>query len=775
MQNSLSSQLTYRIMAVVLAMMIVITGLVFFMVRKSMLLEAQTCYMAILRKIQSESLRITTVIDMSTQNNAHDIEGDINNPEKLFEHTERIVNLSENIVCCAILFEPYYFPEKGRLFIPCARRDANGSVRVWQIDSTYHSEFSDVWYQDLIRKDTCNWSKPYIESRLFAGNDEPRLLKTFAVPLHNREGRPVALLLSDMSLEDLRVVLMKELDRAHEKYEDGCSQHSYSFSFSYDGVYLNHPDKDRIVKKNFIEEVKNTPDTLDDHILKEMMNNSEGSAMINIDGVPSWIYYQNIKKREMIGVIVVPEEVIFHHGRRLNTIILLLLLGGLVAIYFICRQQIRKTTTPLQRFAQSADEMALGNFFSPLPEIKGYDEVRQLHDAFANMQTSLSIYIDELRKTTTQKATLEHELKIANAIQMAMLPKAFTSRPDIDFYASLTPALDVGGDLYDYFLRDNRVFFCIGDVSGKGVPAALMMAVVRAMFRSEAQRADSATAIVDRLNRNLSEEYTAGYFVTMFVGILNLTSGHLDYCNAGHELPLIAGRPLDVKLNLPVGALPDWNYEGQQIQLQPDDMLFLYTDGLSEAKNSTGEQFGRKHVKQLASKHTTDTARQLIELMETEVHRHAGDTEQSDDITLLAIKWKNRGSVSLILKASMDNISHIEPFIAQTAAKAGLEDREAKRLRLAVEEAVANIINYGKATSISLQTAVEDNQMVLTIDDDGQPFDPTQDSPTDLSIPADKRPPGGLGIMLLHKMTEGLDYQRVDGHNILRIRKLIKA
>ncbi|MBO4658130.1 MAG: SpoIIE family protein phosphatase [Prevotella sp.] len=718
MTNSLSARLTYRIMVVVLVMMAIISGVVYFTVKKSMLVEAQGRYLNVLRKIQGETRRITTMVDMATLNNAHDIEEDLDNPEKMFDHMERIVQLSDNIACCCLLFEPYYYPSKGRLFIPYARRNADGSVRVSRIDSTYHSYFSDVWFQEQIKNDRPDWTKPYFESQWFAGNEEPRLLKTYTVPIHNREGHPVALLCSDLSLVDMRNGIMKELEQVHQMYEKGCSHHSYSFMFSYDGVYLNHPDKQRIVNKNFVEEVKETPDTLDDYVLASMMKNPEGSAMVKIDGVPSWIYYQNIKQRRMIGAIVVPKEVIFHNGRRLNIIILLTMILGLIAIYLFCRRQIK-----------------------------------DIADPFA-----------------AQKAAVDRELTIAHDIQMALLPKPFPEHADVDLYASLTPARNVGGDLYDYFLHKGRLVFCIGDVSGKGVPAALLMAVMRSMFRSEARRADSAADIVNAMNRNLCEEYTGGDFITMFVGMLDLATGHLDFCNAGHEAPLIAGQPLNILPNLPVGALSDWNYEGQQTQLRSGDMIFLYTDGLSEAKNTANQQFGRKNVVQLSNGHCTNTAQQLVVFMNDEVKRHAGDAEQSDDITLLAIRWQQ--PERLTMKASMDDIGSLDSFISHATHHAGMEERDAKRLRLAVEEAVANIINHGQATAITLQASVNENQLVLTIDDNGQPFDPTADSPTDLSVPADQRPPGGLGIMLIHKMADELNYQRIDGHNVLKIIKL---
>ena len=306
---------------------------------------------------------------------------------------------------------------------------------------------------------------------------------------------------------------------------------------------------------------------------------------------------------------------------------------------------------------------------------------------------------------------------------------------------------------------------------------------MRTLFRSEARRSDNAADIVETMNRLLCEENTADYFVTMFVGILDLTTGRLDYCNAGHEAPVVGGQPLNIKRNLPVGILPEWEYEGQQTQLQSGDMIFLYTDGLSEAENHAGKRLGRSHVQQLASQHTDETPQQLVQLMEDEVRRHAADTEQSDDITLLAVKWlKEQESMQCTLHASMDEISRLQPFVEQASQQAGLSDKESKRLRLAVEEAVANVINYGQATTITL-TAQADKGLpieeagggvlTLTIDDDGQPFDPTQGSDTDLTVPPDQRPPGGMGIILLQRMTDSLSYQRTDGHNILTLTKNI--
>ena len=719
MQKSLSARLTYHIMAVVLVMMVVIAAVVYFAVREYMLAEAQDRHLSIMLEHYQDMRRKLSEVYMAVENNVHDIERDLDHPDQLFDHMNRIVSQNGSIASCALVFKEYYYPSKGRLFIPFARRDDVGCVRVTRVDSTYHSEFSDIWVKEQMQKDESGWTKPYYESKIFASGQKQRLLATYGVPIHNSHGAPVAMICADLALEELSDSIMADVNKMVKNYEQGQRHHSYFFIVDRRGTIIMHPDEDRITK-NLEKEVGHE------------MKAHRGTCVTKIDGVESMMTYRGVHPVGWVMVFVTPLDAIQSNAKRLNIIILAVMLLGLLAIYFICRRQIKDIADPV----------------------------------------------------AMQKANLEHELKIANGIQMAMLPKTLnTPSGAVDLYAALTPARDVGGDLYDYFVHEDRLVFCIGDVSGKGVPAALLMAVMRSMFRSEARRAHSAAEIVETMNRNLSEEYTGGDFVTMFIGILDLNSGLLDYCNAGHEQPIVAGQPLTIIPNLPVGALSDWTYEGQQMQLKPGDMLFLYTDGISEAKNTANELFGRKRVNQLAAEHVTNSPQQLVELMESEVRRHAGDAEQSDDITLLAIQWhsQDNGDIShlspltshLSMSASMDDIGALEPFIAQATQQAGLDGREAKRLRLAVEEAVANVINHGQATAITLQASVEDKQLVLTIDDDGQPFDPTAESPTDFSVPADQRPPGGLGIMYLHKMTDGLAYQRVDGHNILKILKTI--
>jgi sigma-B regulation protein RsbU (phosphoserine phosphatase) len=768
--HSLSQSLTYRIMAVVLVMMVVITCIVYFYVKEYMVDEAEERYEGVLQRDHEEFRRKLSIVAIATRNYREEIEHDIDNPEKTLQKLNRFLQINSRIITCGVLYQPGNFPDRQRCLELVASHDTARAIHLRTIENDYSPYIDRHWFKEGIANDTAHWSEVYFEEGLIPGITGRRQLTTYCLPVHNKEGKPVAVFGADVLLENLRSELLDDLQDKIEKYERGSKHHSYNFVIDHDGTYILHPDDNRILNANFYEEAKRSANKIDDQVVASMMNGENGSAMVEIDGIPSWIYYRTVKRMDWRIAIVVPQEVISRNSRMLNTIILIVVLIGLVAIYFICQRMMHRTTQPLNRLAHSAREVAKGNFQSHLPDVKDNNEVRVLHDAFVDMQHSLADYVEQLQKTTSEKASIDQELKIANGIQMALVPKSFPERSDVSLYAFMNPALEVGGDLYDYYFNDNWLYFCIGDVSGKGVPAALVMAVTRTLFHSISMAEDKPERIVWRINRAVCESSDGSMFVTMFVGILNLTTGHLDYCNAGHETPLLSGQPLPVKRNKPVGALSDWNFEGQEAQLQPGDLLFLYTDGLSEARNQAGKQLGRATVAELVKQQACETPRQQVEEMAQEVYRYAANAAQSDDITMLAIKWQKQG---LTLHASMDETERLKPFITDVATQAGIAPKEIKRFRAAVEEAVVNIINYGQATTITLQTRQDDGQLLVTIDDDGLPFDPTQGSATDLSIPTDQRPPGGMGILMIQRMTDGQSYQRTDGHNILTLTKKI--
>lgn len=261
-------------------------------------------------------------------------------------------------------------------------------------------------------------------------------------------------------------------------------------------------------------------------------------------------------------------------------------------------------------------------------------QIRQLKQAY-----------DRLEEVTIQKERIESELRIAHDIQMKMVPNVFPTRPDIDIYASMIPAKEMCGDLYDFFVRNDQLYFCIGDVTGKGVPAALFMTVTKNLFRAYASNESTPDYIVSQMNHNLTEDNKSHMFVTLFVGILDLTSGLLRYCNAGHEDPIIVNREtrlLPINRIFPVGAVAGTPYQTQAIVMEPQTTIFLYTDGVTEAMTADKKMFGREQIideinRAIQAGQVAPKA--LIERMTAAVQAFVGDTEQSDDLTMLAINY----------------------------------------------------------------------------------------------------------------------------------------
>ena len=256
-----------------------------------------------------------------------------------------------------------------------------------------------------------------------------------------------------------------------------------------------------------------------------------------------------------------------------------------------------------------------------------------------SMHNKLQEAYDQLEETAAAKERIESELRIAREIQKRMLPHVFPKRRDVDLYAMMTPAKEVGGDLYCYALLDDMLYFCVGDVSGKGVPAALYMAEVTRMFRTLVDGHLSPNTIAARLNHALAEDNDQGMFVTMFIGLIHLKTGHMQYCNAGHNPPLLNGEYMKMESNAPIGLWSEVEYEGEEVDDMHGKTLFVYTDGINEAENINKEQFGDERLQALLKQDWGD-ARQTSETIHKAVEEFVGEAEPSDDLTKMCIKMK---------------------------------------------------------------------------------------------------------------------------------------
>ena len=259
---------------------------------------------------------------------------------------------------------------------------------------------------------------------------------------------------------------------------------------------------------------------------------------------------------------------------------------------------------------------------------------RRLQQAYHKLEDAYG----KLEETTTAKERIESELRIARDIQMSMIPQTFPKRSDLDLNGLMSPAKEVGGDLYDFEIIDNQLYFCVGDVSGKGVPASLFMTQAIRLFRAMAKERRKPNDIANRMNNELSENNDNGMFVTMFIGEADLTTGHLYYCNAGHNPPLLDGELINVESNAPIGLWPEIDFEGEELDCITGKLLFIYTDGLNEAENLAQEQYGDDRLQQKLQQMKSDTAKQVVDAFSQSVESHRNGAAPNDDLTMLAIR-----------------------------------------------------------------------------------------------------------------------------------------
>lgn len=257
----------------------------------------------------------------------------------------------------------------------------------------------------------------------------------------------------------------------------------------------------------------------------------------------------------------------------------------------------------------------------------------------------LKVAYDQLEKTTTIKERMESELRIASNIQMSMIPQVFPTKEGLDMYASMTPAKEVGGDLYNYLVKGDKLYFCIGDVSGKGVPAALFMTIATRGFRSLALMGKSPAEIATRLNLELSENNEMGMFVTMFICMFDMKLERMEYCNAGHNPPVIGNVDgqftfLDVEqTNAPIGLWPELEFKGEEINYFHNRLMLLYTDGLNEAENQKQEQYGEDRIIEQITSHATQNAQEIVKALKADTNLFRDGAEQNDDLTILAFRY----------------------------------------------------------------------------------------------------------------------------------------
>ena len=678
-------------------------------------------------QLESTRLKISAVIDeaeTAVRNSVWIAQWSLGYPDSMVAVTRRIVCENPVVVGSTIALVPGYLPSRP-LFSPYSyQMPGENEVHYRQLATEAYDYPSQEWFVKPLELQAGYWSEPYVDE---GGGDI--LMTTYSMPLWDYKGRLAAVLTADISLDWLT-----DLVGNVEVYPN-----AFSMMISRTGQIMVCPVESLIMSRR-AQEVAADMEGGDvfDELNRSMMAGETGNLSLKYRKTTNYVFYAPVEKTGWSMSIVIPDSEIYGGIRRIGMMVKVLQLVGILMLILILRSSIKS----------------------------------QL----------------KFKKLSENKERMESELKIGRGIQMSMIPKIFPpfpERKDIDMYASIVPAKEVGGDLYDFYIREEKLYFCIGDVSGKGVPASLVMAVTRSLFRTVSAHEKSPQRIVTIMNDSMSDMNESNMFVTFFTGVLDLGNGHLRYCNAGHNAPLLVTgqgvRELPVVSNLPLGVMPGTSFQEQETDLACQDGLFCYTDGLTEAENAGHELFGDDRL--IALLRSDSLAESQLKAVSQSVMEFVGDAPQSDDLTMLYLRYMNeslpdRAERHLILHNDIQQIPQLAGFIETIADEIHLDQSLAMSLNLALEEAVSNVIMYaypeGSDGLVDIEAIIRHDRLDFIITDSGKPFDPTQAPEVDTTLGVEERAIGGLGIYLVRNIMDDVRYERAEAKNILSMTKRIQ-
>lgn len=566
----------------------------------------------------------------------------IRDKKKLMTLMQAVFEQNPEIYGTAIAYEPYMWDAGLRNFSPYLFR--NKSEIVSMLIPYDYSSWN--WYKLPRQLNSSTWIEPYFDEG--AGNI---IMSTYSVPFYrmaNGQKKFSGVVTIDISLEWLTKIM--------SSIKIGKTGHS--FLISQNGRFLTHPDQRLIMNKTIFS----LADELNDQQLRgigEKMTAGQTGFVLTkslMPGKEAWLAYTSLSSSGWSLGVLFPQDELMAGVSELYLKAMLIGAGGLIFLFGIIVWIARGITRPLSMLTASAASIAAGDLNAPIPAVNSKDEVGRLSNSFSVMQQSLRDYIRDLTETTAAKERIESELKIAHDIQMGILPRVFPPFPErneIDIYALLRPAREVGGDLYDFFFMDeDHLCFVVGDVSGKGVPAAILMAVTKMLIKAKATQGLNPDIIMARANEDLALDNPSMMFVTLFLGILNVRTGLLVYCNGGHPSPYVIREngeifPLPATKGIALGVVEDFIFISKTFSLQKKDALFLFSDGVTEATDEQYNLFGEARLVKAIAEVKDHAPKEMIGNILDRIDDFAQGTSQADDITMMVVEYYSKNAISV--------------------------------------------------------------------------------------------------------------------------------
>jgi serine phosphatase RsbU (regulator of sigma subunit)/anti-sigma regulatory factor (Ser/Thr protein kinase) len=495
--------------------------------------------------------------------------------------------------------------------------------------------------------------------------------------------------------------------------------------------------------------------------------------LVTIGNKPCYCMYSKVNN--FVVLVAMTEEEVFFTKKAsvymlafMETIVFAIFFATIfVLVKVLVVKNIRKINTSLSQITDGDLNVTV--------DVRDNEEFASLSDDINSTVTTLKHYIDEAA------ARFDKDLEIAKQIQQSALPSVFPpypNRKDFSIYASMNAAKEVGGDFYDFYLVDeNHLAFVVADVSGKGIPGAMFMMTSKTLIKSFAESGLPVHEVLTNVNTQLCQNNEAGMFVTAWMGILDLQTGLIKFANAGHNPPLVKHKDgsyefLKGKVNFVLAGMDMVKYKEQELQLQPGDEIYLYTDGVTEAHNSNNELFGENRLLESLNSTKGMSVEDICKKVKEDVDAFVCDAEQFDDITMLCVQLNEIDSYNgITVVPSMETVPQVAEFMETEMEKFEISPKISMKMLIAIDEIYSNIVRYSGATEAIVSIKKSDNTLKLQFKDNGKPYNPLDSKEPDITASAEDRSIGGLGIFMVKKMLDKVEYKYVDNYNILTLTK----
>lgn len=562
--------------------------------------------------------------------------------ERLEKMLKMVIENNPEIYGIGVAFEPYAFDSSSLYFAPYYQKENRESKLVYMGAADYNY-FSLDWYQIPRELNRPYWIEPYFDDILMV---------TYSVPFYEytAEGRKLkGIICADISLDWLTklVASVKVLETGD------------AYLISKNGTIVTHNIRDLIMNESIFSVAEARNDVNLREIGRKMIQGESGFVpFISIAREKkSWMSYAPVPSTGWSLAVIFPENEFLAGIRRHTFIVALLGLGGCLILTIVIILISGAITKPLCLMAKATEAIGKGDFSVEMPCIKSQDEVGALAGGFKQMQSALKEYIAKLTETTAIKEHIESELKIAHDIQASIVPRIFPpfpGRKEFDIYALLEPAKEVGGDFYDFFFIDNdNLCVLIGDVSGKGVPAALFMAMAKTLMKATAKENSAPDIILDKVNKEILCNNDSSMFITIFCAMLNVKTGTLSYVNAGHNPPLVMRKSKEAQFlsgpgGVAIGIAEEAVFRKGEITLAAGDTLYMYTDGVTEAVNVKNELFSEEKLRSQLNilGRQNKSVKEIVHELLKNVQSFSSGMPQSDDITMLGLNYFAQGNAA---------------------------------------------------------------------------------------------------------------------------------